>query len=327
MILNPNLRITISVLFVLIVTFSTLMILPHIVEANPITDTQKFFKNNFLDKSTVFLLGSSHVGVLDAEKINDYISDETIEVYNLAMIKDNPEKRLTQLDSIISSKPEVVLYGISYRDFAFFNGFSDDLGTLSLQSSVSLFLKSTFGDFFPSNPQFTTKLILKEIGSLLSNDSKNIEIQKLNSGYKTPLTPFFIYVDRDGILTDDELIQNVKNSPPPINPQANSLLESKTNIMSLNRIITKLQNNDIKIILFTTPLHPYYLDSIDEQRKINFQTFLDNLSKEYDIPIYKFEEKYSDLDIWNDANHITHNSTVSIFSNDIAKIIQSEIKK
>jgi hypothetical protein len=39
------------------------------------------------------------------------------EVYNLSIGADTPKERIVSLNNIIESKPEIIVYGIGYRDF------------------------------------------------------------------------------------------------------------------------------------------------------------------------------------------------------------------
>jgi hypothetical protein len=99
------------------------------------------------------------------------------------------------------------------------------------------------------------------------------------------------------------------------------------NICAINKIISKLQDEEIKIILFTTPLHDYYLESFSISQKNNFIDLKNNLSKKFGLKIYEFEEKYNELNIWRDTQHISHHQNVTIFNEDIAEMIMENIEK
>ena len=96
------------------------------------------------------------------------------------------------------------------------------------------------------------------------------------------------------------------------------------NISALNKIISELQNNDIKIVLFTTPLHKFYLDSLSNYQKELFNEILDNLTKKQGVRIYELEDKYSELDMWRDHLHISIHESVTKYNEDIASIIIKE---
>jgi len=52
-----------------------------------------------------------------------------------------------------------------------------------------------------------------------------------------------------------------------------------------------------------------------------YEQFVEKLSHDYNIESYSFHEKYSDLPIWRDSNHITHGKEGKIYSKDFAKMI------
>ena len=88
----------------------------------------------------------------------------------------------------------------------------------------------------------------------------------------------------------------------------------------------KLQDEEITVIVFITPLHRLYLDQISEPSQESFAHILNNVSEQYGIRIYDFEERYADLDIWNSVDHTAYNDRAMIFSDEIAEMILQEIK-
>ena len=80
---------------------------------------KEFYSNLNSDKKQIFILGSSQVVAVNATHIDNYLSKSGYDynIYNLATISDTPKLRLQTLDMIISSNPEIILYGIGPRDF------------------------------------------------------------------------------------------------------------------------------------------------------------------------------------------------------------------
>jgi len=112
------------------IPFSLLLILEYSIGAKSIEILQdgnienkltkkNFFSSNFPEQQTIFLLGSSHMGIINVTRVNDMMVDDNITVYNLAEPGNSPSVRIKQLEQIISAKPEIVFYGLSYRDFQF----------------------------------------------------------------------------------------------------------------------------------------------------------------------------------------------------------------
>ena len=113
--------IAVSVLFSFCISFGLLFLLIEI--SDEITLSQKI--ENFYsqdlgnNKKKIFLIGSSYVGTLNTTLINEkiFFIDKNYEVYNLAITSDHPEKRIHQIEQIISMKPNMIFYGVSFFDF------------------------------------------------------------------------------------------------------------------------------------------------------------------------------------------------------------------
>ncbi len=101
--------------------------------------------------------------------------------------------------------------------------------------------------------------------------------------------------------------------------------DKNVNVIALKEIITKLQQNGIKIIIFTTPQSKYYLNAMPSSGKTAFDTIIQNLEKDYKIKIYSLQDKYKDLNIWYDPQHVAIFNNTQIYSEDVAKVILGEI--
>mgnify|MGYP000147058854 FL=1 len=49
------------------------------------------------------------------------------------------------------------------------------------------------------------------------------------------------------------------------------------------------------------------------------------MTEEFEIKMYNFTNKYSDLNIWQNPTHVSYNMDAIIFSEDIANIIIQEV--
>ena len=228
--------------------------------------TDQFFSSDFTQNRTAFLIGSSHMRVLDTEKINMLIqSDDLVTVYNLGVDGDTLEKRSKELNQIISAKPEIIFLGISYRDF----GFPYVNTKNSILPDPQLFILdniySNFNNIFPSNPKLITRTVLH--GILGTEPQSEMSL-------------------KNDMMSNDELRKII-----PGNTSFKDIEAPPRNINALYNIIERLQANEIKIILLTTPLHKYYLDSLTDNQKKNFSTLLNDLEKKYGLHIYHFEKK------------------------------------
>lgn len=92
---------------------------------------------------------------------------------------------------------------------------------------------------------------------------------------------------------------------------------------SLVKIIQKLQQENIHVILFTTPIYKELYYSADSCQMKNYEDFLQKISRDHGIPVYYLHDKYLKLDIWRDQTHIIWGR--SDYTEDVAKIILKEI--
>jgi len=101
---------------------------------------------------------------------------------------------------------------------------------------------------------------------------------------------------------------------------------SEHQVILIKAIITALKENNIKVVLFSTPHPKYYLEKIGDSNIEIFTSALNKISEELDVTVYHLNDKYSDLKIWADINHVSMDEISMIYSSDLAKIILDEIK-
>ena len=49
-------------------------------------------------------------------------------------------------------------------------------------------------------------------------------------------------------------------------------------------------------------------------------------SNEYDIPVYFLHDRYVDMEIWRDSQHVAINSNTQVYTDDILEILLMEMK-
>lgn len=327
--LTPNIQISIVITFVLILTLSTLVIMKYwedqyfekmnmpIKSNTDVLTNEEFFATDFSNQRTIFLLGSSHVGHINATQVNNIVAIEDIVIYNLARGGDQPIIRLATMNNIISVKPEIIFYGISYRDFSFpYKNFGITEFPTIQQIDMCGKLSSNFYDTLPSNPQWTIRKIFKET---IPHDSEKLNINR-TSWFWVPNIPFQIFEKEPLIKTDIEL----KGMVSPVTTWDDVNIKNK-NICALFTMISKFQDHKIKVVVFTTPLQKYYIESLSDSQKKSFESLKEDLVKIYGIKIYEFEEKYSELNIWGDFEHVSTHNNVTKYSSDIGEMIKMEI--
>ncbi len=330
--MNKHIIVAIAIAFV--ISF-TILFTMHFIFQDPRTteniETHSFFLNELdSENSSIFLIGHSHVGQLNTTKINQIISKNynNIDIYNLAMYHDTPSSRLGQIDNIINLEPEIIFYGIAIADF---------LGPCKYSNDCHIVEKNEFKLPDPKkflenievskklgieqmNPKFTTLQFIREGfsgNSLFSEQGRRLELDN---------TPFYIIDDTYTRITSDSTLKNsvIESSGNMI--KDNSIINSKE-IRYLKEIIEKLQENDIKIVLFKTPHNQYYIENIPVDAIKDYDLVLNEISTEMNVDVYDFFDNYADLPIWFDLEHVSYNEKSSIYTDDVVKMILKEIKE
>ena len=292
---------------------------------------EQFFTKQFdPHEKKIFLLGSSEMGMLNATYINENVAKVRPEyiVYNLAVASDTPSQRLQLIDKIISLKPQIVIYGIGYRDFANMNSLIKtgiDKPPSPLPDPYQLFHLSSIGIALNDllnlqSPKFVTEEVLNTL--LNSFGDSNAQSSELVSMNYTPLYSHFKEVEF--ISNTSELESKYEKNPP--NLGFFDSLDSNDEMIALEKIIDKLHKNNIKVIIFTNPHAKIFFENLSTHNKEVYDTILKQISEKYNVKIYSLDDKYQNLNIWYDYYHVAINQKSLIFSNDIAKLILEEIQ-
>ena len=321
----------ISVTTILVLSLSLIiMMLFSIVFSNEVeTNQNKFYHQIFTkDEKRAYVIGSSHSGHLNETYIQKtYVDpDSNYKIYNLARGSDTPKVRIQYIDDIIQSNPEIVFYGVGYRDF--FNEVKKNKITESVP-------------FLP-DPSYYFKEIVTATKELIGIESEGLESPQIIMRYfihslfkegdkeynsteifSTSTKPFYSYNPNQKIIqNNNELKESLKENPIKLDSQ-----NKNHQIVALKEMLTKLKENNIDVVLFTTPHSKYYIDSLEESNKQDFDLILKNISDEISVPLYNFHYKYHDENIWYDNQHIVFGGAEIKYNQDFGKIIQQEIKK
>ena len=85
------------------------------------------------------------------------------------------------------------------------------------------------------------------------------------------------------------------------------------------------QEKEIEFVVIILPQQEYFLDLVPERDEILFYNSLNEIKNEFNIVVYDLSRNYENLNIWQDHNHVALNPASKIFSDDIYKIILSEL--
>ena len=328
--MKTNLKISIAVL---LCAFLSLTLLYSINEwyrdqYDPDKWEDNFYSQDFdPDKKKLFMFGSSLIARINHTYIEDYLlnHDQDFDVYNLARQLDLPESRIKHLENIILSKPDLVVYGIGFRDLIH-DGMAPIRITppgvipttqfdkpqwklLSLDFSYDEFLMDNFpvidiGNL--KNPKFVS---LKILEMLQEGEPKMI------AKYFHPKHPFTGQASQP-ILTEEQMEYKYRNI------KSNVLLDPNgQNALALKKIVSELKSNDIEVMILVVPQHRIYLDLIQDVDMELFFSLKKELSNENCVKIIDMHDKYSDLNIWNDFVHIDFNVKSTIYYEDLSREI------
>ena len=320
-------KIIVAISIVLLFPFSLLIISEQAIGNNIEQDItvqeiidSKFFSNDFSNNRTMFVVGSSQTGALNVTKINDIISSKIIDdevpisVYNISLPGSTPFHELKHVDLIISSHPEMIFYGISYRDFHFpVKSNTDNFSYIDLQSISSKALSSSVIDIVPSNPQLLTRVVLRDIFQDKQKTDVEINTETI------PKTPFYKYQKNPTTMLEEELRRSIKGPTT----WTGSVTQYK-NINALEEYIKQVTDNDIKVVIFQVPLQKYYLKSLSASQIENMNKLIEDLEKKHSIKTYDFREKYSELDIWDTPSHVSYQSHITQYVQDVSEMILLE---
>ena len=313
-----NTKIGISVLFAFIMVFSTLFFLNHAFP-NPtvVSDEHPFFLQEFdPNKKKIFLIGSSHVGQINNTHVIEKIEQklDNYLMYNLAIAGDWPFQREKLNQSTISLMPEIIFYGISYRDFLSeneenilpdFKQFTEDK-LLIANSELNLV-----------NPKATTIRAVFNILPQAEIILKQNETRTENSPFFTLEKENFVISENEEILRLTEQLKTTKFYIPSENSQAKFF----------EKTISEFTDNNIKTVIFITPVHQNYLKNIPEKEQNTFYSILEKISQRYDVTVYDFSQNYQDKQVWENLTHLAYNKKSSDYYDDLAEMIIMEIEK
>ena len=313
-----NGKITLCVIISFFFTFTLLFSTnASSLDPTPSLFNYEFFTQEFdPDKKIIFLLGSSNVGQLNVTKINEMISSQhnDYEIFNLAYNADTPKIRFKSVEEIISLKPKYVLYGVSFIDFKH-----------PIEKENIFDIKFSFAQLLPNNtiekfnPKFNTVEKIKEtfISTGLFPPPRKI--------FSIPNTPFFEYnEDSTKIMTEDELKRELPLSG--VYASEINLTDDHQEVQYFEKIISEFQKNNIKVVVFTTPVPNLYYNALSDSVKDDFNKLLEKVSNDYDVEIYNFSNEFGDMDIYWDLIHVSYNEKSLVYSESVAKIILKEIE-
>jgi hypothetical protein len=320
--LGPSLGIAFGILTAFAIAFAIFFVAMDQLSRPPggYIRPMEFYSQSFdpLEKR-IFILGSSHAGSINATHINQYFLQGDLDhwhAYNLAKPADLPQDRLSELDRIISAKPAIVLYVVGMRDFEKsadqnnLAGIPDPIESIREIASPTQFIDYDFNEI--RNPKLIT---LRTILFGILGESSDAE------DWHDQDSPFYpIKKKENAIIIDDTALREQSEKAPDFMGIDPSTAEP------LKKIIRSLKQENIKVVLVTSPYNKWYLYDVPDNHEDDFINLTEDISTEFDIPIYNvFFDKYANLDVWREIEHVSTARDASIFSDDVAEVLLSEI--
>jgi len=329
-----NLKLIFVVLISIIAAFSLLYIVNYWYWSNyDKAGWEKEFYSQEFDpgKKKIFLVGSSFVNRINHTYVEKSLLDqgEVYDVYNLAQGYDLPERRIKSLDKIIYADPDIVVYGIGIRDLR--------------GGEMSKFER----ELIIPNVIPTAKEESNELQFPFNHFYNLLQVKNTEEFFDVFRNPKFVTLNIFNIFAGEKMLTSLVNSTPksPFElqhtlPQYGEKELNSTKLLlhfdhvdlhgnnakSLESIIEELIKNDIEIIVLVTPHHSRYLEIIPNNEIADFNAFLTDIKNKHNIKIINLQEKYSELPIWTNWQHIVFHSNATLYYEDIAKGIL-EIEK
>jgi hypothetical protein len=285
-----------------------------------------WYSQNFpSDEKRIYLIGSSHVGSLNATHVQKVLAENNydFEVYNLATSGDRFQDRLKFKDMIISTQPKIIVLGFGYRDFIL----PETIGGIPSKQSTnidegfpkpdilegfSIVLKSLKLDLDNfQNPKLTTLMLIELF------QGKTPKTSDLSSS--EPFEIQFAHLLK--VETNEDKLKEYYRLPFYANRQPDY---DNPAMVALKEFISESKKNNIDVIVFITPAHQILWNAVSETNQNYFISSSEQLSEDLSIPVYDLHKKYSELEIWSNLDHVSKTPEGLIYSEDIAKFIIKE---
>ena len=266
-------------------------------------------------KQRLFIIGSSTVYPINATYVSDILKENEYdyEVFNLADMSDIPSHRVKTIEHLISLKPDVVVYGIDFLNF---------------EKDKVNYEKINLHDLISKNPR---EILTKEFSNYGINfdfkfptspkEKMILTAKYLIRGPEYHYNPFINYIQTN-IATENEIELAAQKM------QFNGIDKSSNNkeLEALIKIIKKLKENEIEVIVFSSPYHYSVLEKISKEDQKFIQEKIFYILKDNGVKIEFLHDRYKQISIWKDPFHIVIHPTITIYSEDIAKIIMEGLK-
>lgn len=261
-------------------------------------------ENSDLSNSILFIGSSTTMYGVNVTQIEQNLKDEKheFEIYNLGMESDSPLRRLIELNSIIDSKPKLVIIGIDYFRFNYTLLDCRTIYLLNNWDKLDSKSKEILTQYFESdnNRQYSLRnqnkiyyniLYKKEdVLKAISSGGLDTALNKFSNNYNEK----YKYVVDDNLIPQQSIETKINNSNElkyilyPDGPKYNSQK------YAFEYFIEKLSDNGIYVIIILMPTDPIYLQKVSENSIKDVEDYLNitTKSKSYINYLDKYPSDY-----------------------------------
>ena len=309
--------------------------------ANTVTANNEKISSTILGEKRVLLIGSSYVERLNATYIKQYLSEnglQQFQVYNIAKNgAGNPSQQSEFLEQMVSAHPTIVVYGLGFRELGYLP-YTDSVPNCASANMASENNQTSFST--PSIQDAVTYIqkMIPEQTSYFSNiaDPKHVTVDLLKSRFDENSSSVAVNDSTSSILSEnfvekrDPQFISIK-SLDEINKPLDYVVrvcpgDMNNELTKLSEMVSVFKQNNIKVILFVPPFTSSYLNAVGDAGTTQFLSALEQFSNVNGLTLYDLHDKYVNLNIWADVQHVAQNPQVIIYSDDLAKIVLHELK-
>jgi len=282
------------------------------------------------NQDKVFLIGTSYVAVLNSTHIETSLNENGLKrhIYNLEGI--GISDTLNDIEKIISHKPELIVYGVGFRDIGHMENVSCS------HNEIPPYIPNTSTEVMDSDTQENLNSLItidENIFDLLSQNPKHVTVNILYSLFGETKKQFIQSSD----LIDNRLALSVfkPNALTPIS-SLNEIragnycmdFEKRNNELdSLDKTFRILDENQIDVIVYIPPFTNGYLKTLSPSLQKDLITNIKLISEKYDSPFTDLSSKWEYSNIFSDRTHVAFNPNSLVYSQEISSIIISNISK
>ena len=330
----PAVKIVATLSFAIILAFFGYLLFISLL-VNPWLETNErelsvinfYSHKNISEDPDIYFIGTSQF----KEGIDCYIIEEDLKkanisfnCYNLAVNADSPLRRLTELDSIIRSSPEIVVIGTEIKEI--YQSAEIPNSRLILVAN-KVFLDNASLRFF--NDKQRELLTLHPVKRAIEN--RIYVVSYLNYITLNKISPNSVadYEYRNNFKNPFQNIQNL-SVQQKIEKIKNNVQENDTYSEfygdSLNKLVFKheireLLNNNITVIIIDMPQDPLLPKYPSETTRNNYLSFINDTG----APYFDFDNAYPST-YFHDVMHMNILGRTA-FSHDAARIIIREVEQ